>query len=227
MNLGVLFSGGKDSTFAMHELAKTNEIACLISISSENEYSYMFHTPNIHLTELQAEALQIPLLNEKTTGEKEKELEDLKRAIKKAIEIYKIEGVITGALFSEYQADRIQTICNELKIKCFNPIWHLNQYEHFKKVLQSGFKVMFNSVAALGFDKTWIGREINLDDLEKLKKLNEKYGINIAGEGGEFESLVLDAPMFKKKLQIKEFEIISESDINHKMIVKKAELIEK
>ena len=62
MKLGVLFSGGKDSTLSMHLAKKHHEISCLLSMKSENDESYMFHTPNIGITELQAEALDIPLL---------------------------------------------------------------------------------------------------------------------------------------------------------------------
>lgn len=130
MKLGVLFSGGKDSTFAAW-LAKKNgyEIACLISIISENKESYMFHTPSVSKTEKQAEAMEIPIIIRKTKGEKEKELNDLKKAIKKAKEKFKIEGIVTGAVESVYQASRIQKICNELNLECFNPLWQMDQIE--------------------------------------------------------------------------------------------------
>src|SRR3989344_685418 len=127
MKLGVLFSGGKDSTFAAY-LAKRNgyEISCLISIVSENKESYMFHTPSISKTEKQAKAMGIPIIIQKTKGEKEKELDDLKNAIKKAVRKFKIEGIATGAVESVYQTSRIQKICNELDLECFNPLWLRN-----------------------------------------------------------------------------------------------------
>ena len=83
MKLGVLFSGGKDSTIALHKAAKENKIACLITIISKNKESYMFHTPNINITKMQSEALGIPIINKDTKGNPEKELKDLEEAIKK------------------------------------------------------------------------------------------------------------------------------------------------
>ena len=81
MKLGVLFSGGKDSVFACWRAREKNEIACLITLVSENPDSYMFHTPNIRCTDLQAEAMGFPLLSWPTHGVKEEELEDLMAAV--------------------------------------------------------------------------------------------------------------------------------------------------
>src|SRR3989344_2330435 len=130
MKLGVLFTGGKDSCLALHK--KRNEVVCLITMISENPDSYMFHTSNIEITKLQAKAMNLPIIIGKTFGEKEKELIDLKELIKKAIKEYKIEGIVTGALFSEYQSSRIENICKELKIKCINPLWHMNPEDELK-----------------------------------------------------------------------------------------------
>src|SRR3989338_6707162 len=97
MRLGVLFSGGKDSSYALFKAMQKEKVVCLISLISENEESYMFHTP-IDKVEEQARRIKLPLVKVKTKGEKEKELNDLKKAIKIAMDKYKIEGVITGAV---------------------------------------------------------------------------------------------------------------------------------
>ena len=93
MKAGILFSGGKDSTYAAY-LAKREgyEIACLISIFSKNKESYMFHTPSISEVKKQVKVMIIPLLTDKTKGEKELELKDLERAVSKAKKKYKIHG---------------------------------------------------------------------------------------------------------------------------------------
>ncbi len=209
MKLAALFSGGKDSTYAVHEISRQNyEVSCLISIKSENKDSYMFHTPNIDITELQSEALRIPVISFKTKGEKEKELNDLKKAIQKSVDKYEIQGIVTGALYSNYQRSRIEKLCDELGLKVFSPLWHTDQYEYFKRLVKEGYKVILTKVAAEGLDKSWLGKIISSEDVEKLKKLESKYGLNVAGEGGEFESLVIDAPMFKKRIVIRESEII-------------------
>ena len=81
MRLGVLFSGGKDSTLALQYAAEKEKVVCLITLISENKESFMFHTPNIDISNMQAEALGLPQIRQITKGEKEKELEDLEAAI--------------------------------------------------------------------------------------------------------------------------------------------------
>src|SRR3989338_2233866 len=117
MKLAVLFTGGKDSTYAAY-LAKKDghQISCLLTIESENKESYMFHTPNISFTQLQAESMNLPLLSRITKGIKEKELSDLKKLIREAVKKFGIEGVITGAIASVYQASRVQQICADLHL---------------------------------------------------------------------------------------------------------------
>lgn len=204
MKLGALFSGGKDSTYAAW-LAKWegHEIACLISIFSENKESFMFHTPAIELVKKQAELIGLPLIVQKTKGEKELELRDLEKAIKTAKEKYKIEGIITGAVASVYQASRIQKICDKLKLKCFNPLWHKDQIDLLQELVKNKFEIVIVGVFADPLDKSWIGRKIDLNFIEEAKKLQARYGINPAGEGGEFETLVVNCSLFRKKLDIK------------------------
>lgn len=210
MRLGVLFSGGKDSVYSTYLAKKLgHEISCLITIFSKNKESYMFHTPSIEKTKKQAEVMQIPILIEKTKGEKEEELKDLENAVKKAIKKYKIEGIVTGAIKSVYQASRIQKICNKLNIECFNPLWQKDEEEYLEELLKNKFKIMIIGVFAYPLDKKWLGRIIDKKFIDEVKVLNKKYKIHIAGEGGEFESFVLNCPLFKKGLKVKSFKDIS------------------
>jgi len=226
MKLGVLFSGGKDSCYALYKAMKGNEIACLISILSRNKESYMFHTPNIEITKLQSEAIGIPLIQKATEGKKEEELEDLKEAIKEAKQEYKIEGIVTGALASVYQASRIQKICDELKIKCVNPLWQMPQEELLKQLLENNFKVIIVGVFAEHLDKSWLGKGLDKETVNKLIELKQKYKINPAGEGGEIETTVIDAPFFKKRIEITDSEIKSDNNSGI-FIIKKAKLVKK
>jgi len=204
MRLGILFSGGKDSTYATY-LAKKfgHEIVCLISIFSKNKDSFMFHTPTINLTKEQAKLMNLPILIYQTKGEKEKELLDLKNAIELAIKKYKIQGITTGALHSQYQASRIQAICDKLKIKCINPSWHKDEISYLNELINSKFKVVVTKTAAEGLDNKWIRREIDKNFIEDIKVLNKKWGIHPAGEGGEYETLVLNCPLFKEELKVR------------------------
>lgn len=228
LKLAALISSGKDSLFALHKMKQQNyEIACAITIKSTNPSSYMFHTPNISIAELQAKAMSLPVITHETEGIKEKELDDLYKAIKKAIEKYNIEGIITGAIFSNYQRERVENICDRLGMKVFSPLWHMNQEEEMREILKNGFKIMFSSIASYGLNKEWLARTITEEDINRLIQLNKKYGINIAGEGGEFESLVLDAPLFKKKVEITDYKINEENENTAFMIVKNARLVSK
>lgn len=204
MKIGLLLSGGKDSVYAGYLAKKlSHKLICAISIFSANKDSYMFHTPSIEKTKKQAETMKIPLIIQKTKGKKERELKDLEKAIKIAIKKYKIEGVVTGAIQSIYQSSRIQKICNKLKIECFNPLWQKDEIEYLKELIKNKFKVIITAIAAYPLDKTWLGKEINKEFINKTIKLKEKYKIHPAGEGGEFETFVLNCPLFKKELKIK------------------------
>ncbi len=201
MKLAALVSGGKDSLFAAYVMHSQGfEVKYLVTILPEREDSYMFHHPNAHLTRYQADAMEIPLLTKSTKGEEEKELQDLKEIIGSAKD--EIEGVVSGALFSEYQKQRIDVVCEELRLVSFAPLWHKNPEMLLREMLEAGFEIIITAVAAQGLNESWLGRRIDEKCIEELKELNKKYKIHISGEGGEFETLVLDMPMFREKLKI-------------------------
>lgn len=212
MKCGVLFSGGKDSTFAAY-LAKKygNKISCLITVVSENPDSYMFHTPSILKVKKQAELMNTHLLIQKTKGEKEEELQDLEFVIQKAKTDLNIEAIITGSVESAYQASRVQKICDNLELDCFNPLWQKDQFELLNDLIESKFKIIITGVFAYPLNEFWLGREINEKFIKDVTKLFEKYKVNPAGEGGEFETFVLDCPLFSKKLEIKDKQIQGKS----------------
>jgi ABC transporter with metal-binding/Fe-S-binding domain ATP-binding protein len=204
MRLGVLCSGGKDSLFACYLAMQKEEVACLISVRSRNEESYMFHTPNVHLVPLQAEAAGLPLVTVETEGIEEAELSDLSRAISLAVERHGIEGVVTGALLSVYQATRVQRICRDLDLWCFNPLWYTDQEAYMERLIGAGFRAVVAGVFAAPFGASWLGRAIDREALTELKQYARKYHITLTGEGGEYETLVLDAPFFTRKIVIEE-----------------------
>jgi diphthine-ammonia ligase len=202
MRLGVLFSGGKDSTLALHLAAEKETVACLITVVSKNKESYMFHTPNIDVTGLQAEALGLPMVSMATEGKKEEELSDLEKAIAEAKTKFGIEGVVTGAVESVYQASRVQRICNNLDLWCFNPLWKHDQKALLESLVAKRFQVIISGVFAYPLDEKWLGKQLDTQMITKLVELQGKYGISPSGEGGEIETTVLDAPMFKQKIEI-------------------------
>jgi diphthine-ammonia ligase len=225
MRLGVLFSGGKDSTLALHKAVKKGKVVCLITLVSENKESYMFHTPNIGVTGLQAEAMGLPLIKKATKGKPEEELKDLEAAVAQAIKGFEIEGVVTGAVESVYQAARIQKICNRLGIWCFNPLWKRNQKELLEEIVAEGFNVIVSGVFAYPLDKTWLGKQIDEDIIAKLVALSGEYGLSPSGEGGEIETTVLVAPLFKKKIEVLNSEVEAKGN-SGVFRIKQARLVE-
>ncbi|NYT05506.1 MAG: diphthine--ammonia ligase [Methanomicrobiales archaeon] len=202
MKLGVLCSGGKDSLFACWKAMQHETVSCLISVISANEDSYMFHTPNIRLTRLQAEAAGLPLVEIETAGEKEEELADLEDAIRRSVEAYGIEGIVTGAILSVYQASRVQRICRELGLWCFNPLWHTDQDAYMEELIGAGFEVLIAGVFSAPFDESWLGRRMDHAMLAELRSIAEKWHITLTGEGGELETFVADAPFFSRAITV-------------------------
>src|SRR3989344_5014528 len=189
MKSGVLFSGGKDSSLALYYALKESHVTCLISVISENKESYMFHTPNIHLVKQQAQA----------------------------INQYKIEALYTGAIASQYQSSRISNICKELKIKCINPLWHKPEIELLEDLLRLNFEVIIIGVFAEGMENL-IAKKLDKSLINELKILKERHKIHVMGEGGEYESFVLNAPYFKHRLTIKKSHILDNKD-NSKLLI--------
>lgn len=196
--IATLFSGGKDSMLAMHRMhAKGRMTELLITMVSDNDFSYMFHKPNIDFTSLQAEALGIRQLFATTKGEKERELDDLRRVFKEN----NVTELITGAVASVYQKERIEAICRDLSITLHSPIWHIDPMEELAE-LSSRYNVIVTQIAAEGMEKEFLGARINKAFIDKLLKIQQRYRINLLFEGGEAESFVLDAPLFKKSIGI-------------------------
>lgn len=223
MQVAVLASGGKDSTLALYKvLSRGCEVKCLVSMIPLRKDSWMFHYPNMHIMDLFAEAAGFPLLKGETSGVKEVEVEDLKHLIRKL----EVEGLVCGAIASTYQKRRIEQICKELGIKCIAPLWQISPYDVLREILDLKFEAVITSVCAYGFSKEWLGKRIDAETVNDLIMLNRRFGVSLVGEGGEYETLVVDAPFFRKKLKIVEAESFWENQSGY-FLVKKAELQEK
>lgn len=202
MNVAVLFSGGKDSTMALYYALKEKEdVKYLLSMKSRNDESYMFHVPNIHITDLLSQALDIPLISAETDGVKEEELEDLKREFEN-LKSLGVEAIYTGALYSTYQKSRIEKLGSEVGLEVISPYWHVNELEYMREIVSLGFKIIISGVAAWGLDESWLGRVIDDDAIDELIKIHDKYYVDLAFEGGEAETLAIDGPIFKKRIKI-------------------------
>ncbi len=199
MRLAALFSGGKDSTYAVHlSEAMGHEVAYLLTMLPLRDDSWMYHTVNIGVAPMLAEAMSLESRAVETSGEKEEELEDLKEALKGL----DIEGLITGSIASSYQRSRIDGICKQLGLTHVAPLWGRESYALLHEMLDRGMTIMVTAVAAMGLDESWLGRVLDPGAAEELKRLGDRFGVDVCGEGGEMETLVLDAPWFRSSLEI-------------------------
>jgi ABC transporter with metal-binding/Fe-S-binding domain ATP-binding protein len=223
MRLAALITGGKDSILALYKAQKMgHRIEVLATMVPKRSDSYMFHFPNIHMVDHIAKALEIPLVKAETSGIKEKELIDLKILLSSL----DVDGVVTGAIASLYQKERIDRLCNQLGLKSVAPLWLADPLKIMNELISLKFKVLIVGVSAYGLDKSWLGAEINNKNLQKLIELNRKFQISLVGEGGEYESIVLDAPIFKKQIEVLEAQTNYEKNCGI-FIIKKAKLVAK
>jgi len=223
MHVAALVTGGKDSALALHRALKMGyEVKYLVTMLPQREDSWMFHFPNIRLADLFAEATGLPLVKAETSGVKEMELKDLKRLLA----TLDIEGVVSGAISSQYQKKRIDRICRELRLKSIAPLWQENPMKLLKEIINLNFDTVIVGVYALGFDQSWLGRKIDSKALNDLVELNERYRVSLVGEGGEYETLVLDTPFFKRRIQLLQTERVWENHSGY-LLVRKADLVDK
>ena len=203
MKLAGLVSGGKDSIYSVH-LAENGgyDIPILACMYPSRLDSWMFHSINIQIAPLLAEALDKHLASASTSGEKERELEDLKCLVS----YLDVDGVVTGAIASNYQYARVNKICRELSLINVSPLWGKDPREVLAAEIDSGMEIIMTAVAAKGLDQNWLGKRIDEKSVSELSKLSERHEFNICGEGGEYETTILDAPWFNKRIEVLETE---------------------
>jgi diphthine-ammonia ligase len=205
MKVSALYSGGKDSSLAVQKVLELGfKVTSLVSIQPESPESYMFHYPNSGLTEMQAEAAEIPLIKHSSGGVKEEEVGDMEKALGQLKG--GISGVVVGAIASEYQRKRVEDVCRKLGLDMIAPLWGIDPQELWKELLAKGFVVMIVGVACDGLGKEWLGRIVDEKALMELDRLSKRHRFHLGGEGGEFETFVLDAPFFGKRLVVKDGE---------------------
>jgi len=223
LRVAALVTSGKDSAMALYRVLKKGyEVKFLVTMLPQREDSWMFHYPNIHLTGLFADAVDIPLVKAETVGIKEAEVEDLK----KLLATLDVDAVVSGAISSHYQKKRIDRVCRELGLKSIAPLWHEDPRKLLTELVKLKIETIIVGVYAHGFTQDWLGRKIDQATINDLVELNKKYQVSLVGEGGEYETLVLDAPFFKKKMQLIETEKVWEGQSGY-LLVKRAALVKK
>ncbi len=224
MRVGVLYSGGKDSNLALLRAAREHSVVCLITLKPRSVESMLYHYPNVELVELQAEALGLPLVLEESPDDEEGGLAALRGALSRAVELYGIEGVVTGAVRSRYQASRFAAAAESLGLSCINPLWGWDEGELLREVVASGIVAIFTRVAGYPLSRSLLGGKLDEEAVKLLVGLRSY--VNPSGEGGEYETFVLDSPMFKMRIVPLEWRVVG-SDYDATLLIRKAVLVEK
>ena len=224
MRVAVLASGGKDSAYAAWWAQLQGwEVVSLVTVLVKGDDSMMFQLQNTWITAFQASSSGVPWKPIISFGEEEEEVGDLESSITAegyildfneifppGIEIPEnlvihngpldIDGLVVGALRSDYQKTRIERMCQRLGIASFSPLWHKDQGEHMQSFLEHGFGVVFTSVSTEGMSADWVGRTLDGESLNELRDLSRRHRFNLDGEGGEFETIVVSAPHMRRDL---------------------------
>ena len=205
MRVCSLLSGGKDSNYALYRaLSEGAEVSCILVVMPGRSDSWMFHVPNSWVAILQASAMgygdKVYVL--RVSGEKEKEVDELYEGLKVMHEKRGFDTIVVGALASRYQYERISKIAEALGVGVYAPAWLMNQEEYMRVLVESGFKIMVTRVSTMGLPTSLVGKVIDRETLEDILERSRRYGFNPSFEGGEAETLVIDAPHYNSVLRV-------------------------
>mgnify|MGYP001181510583 FL=1 len=204
MKLAALFSGGKDSTYAIYDAKKSGHtIEVLFTILPKSDESHLLHFPNILQTKIQSKSMDIPQIIEHL-ADLEPDIEELKldELIKAAKKTFDFEGIVHGGILSAYQKNKFETLCQKNDLKLVSPLWEKNDLFYMKELLHNNFNFIISSVSSDGLDKSWLGRKIGYSELQELEHLSKKFHFNLNFEGGEAETFVINCPLFKNEIKI-------------------------
>jgi diphthine-ammonia ligase len=206
MKLAALFSGGKDSTYAIYLAKKLgHSVDVLLTLYPNSSESHLLHYPNIKFTSLQAESMKIPQLTEKIiSDDSENESKKLNSLITAAKVNYSIDGIVHGGILSKYQKDNFSLVCEKNHLEIMSPLWNKEPESYMKELLYENFEYIISSVSSDGLNDSWLGRIIDKNGLDELEKLQKSFGFNLNFEGGEAETFVINCPLFEKSLLIQD-----------------------
>lgn len=191
-----LTSGGKDSILSIQKAIDAGlDVEYIVAVRSENLDSYMFHSANIDVVKTIAEVSGREYVEIRTHGRKEEELADLEQGLA----ALPVEGIIAGAVASVYQRDRVAAIAERLMLKVFTPLWGMDPEQIISEVA-SRMDAMIIVTAADGLDEGFLGAHFDQHLIDRLKLISARRGIHLAGEGGEYESLTLNAPFYTRPI---------------------------
>jgi len=202
-NVFVSWSGGKESSLACYR-AKANGLtpSYLLNLTSEDGSRSRTHGLAREVLLLQAEAIGIPLIQRKTSW---KDYEDNFKKTVLELKEAGIEGGVFGDIDLEEHRAWVRRVCQETGIRAHLPLWGKEQKEILEDFINLGFEAIVVAIKIEFLGERWLGRKI---DDEFVNKMIAFENITPCGEAGEYHTLVIDGPLFKKKIKIVETRIV-------------------
>jgi len=217
LKLCALLSGGKDSNYALYKAFKEgHEISCIVVVKPRKEDSWLFHSvyPELAVLQAQSMGLQDKVYVVEVSGEKDLELIEFVEFMRRLRRIVEFDGIVSGAILSKYQLRRFDYVARSLGVQLYTPLWGLNQEIYLRNLVREGFIFIITKISTMGLPREFMLRPITSEHVEKIIELSRRYGFNPAFEGGEAETLVVDAPYFNYSLCL-EGEVVSLSEFEH------------
>lgn len=201
MRVLALLSGGKDSVCAVETARGFGwDVVAALTLRPAEDDAWMFHTPALDAVRGVAECLGLPLVEAPVRTGKDEEVEDLEAALRAAKERFGLDGLVSGALASEYQRTRLDLVGHRVGLKSFAPLWHKEPQGYVASLVAGGWDIRFSRTAAEGLPASWVGQRLDADKVRHLSVHPARP--HVAGEGGEYETLVLDAPCYSRRLVV-------------------------
>ncbi len=229
MDVAVMYSGGKDSTYAIqHALDKRWNIKYIISVKPTRKDCYLFHYATVeHTKELAKNFRAKHCFLKCSVADPKKEAEIIKELVQKNQRTKKtrIEALLLGGTgLQETQLKSLQKAMLPLRVEVFASHAGLDHDKVMEQMLDKGYDIMITQIASDGL-KRWLGERITRNNFEELKKDSVKYGFHVGGEGGYYDTLVTNAPLFKKLLQVQKSRKVFDDDYCGHVIIDKATLV--
>jgi uncharacterized protein (TIGR00290 family) len=194
------WSGGKDSCFAYWKTVSQGlKVSYLLNFINQDSTRAMSHGLDRKLIALQAQAMGLPILQQKVTWE------TYEAGFKDALEKLKLKGItglVTGDIYLQEHKVWIDRVCGESAVRAVLPLWEMDTTQLLTDFIEAGFKAIIVSVNAKFFGKEWLGRQVDSKLASELSQLPGQLNIDVCGEGGEFHTFVYDGPAFKKPVKI-------------------------
>ncbi|MFC2022510.1 diphthine--ammonia ligase [Chloroflexota bacterium] len=197
------WSGGKDSCFACYEAMRQGyKVSHLVNFISKEFQRVSFHGTEDKLIQLQSQAMGIPLLQKETTWHGYEQ--EFKEAIRSLIPSG-VKGIIFGDIYLQEHKDWVERVCEELGIEALEPLWGKNPEEILSDFIDAAFEAVIVSAKSKLIDRDWIGHLVDRDFMMYLKGRN----IDVCGENGEYHTVVINGPIFKRSIQLIECKTIA------------------